>query len=1267
MKSQTTESGKGQEKVNSDSDLKQEQNGNEKSVPSPSTSMDETAPPPSAPPTVPVTVVCAECKRLKLKCDRRSPCGSCTKRDTVSRCIYSAAAAEKVDLHSVNNRLMEVETILAFITAGKTPPQFQSSYPHSQVPLSTTHATPERKKSSTVSSALSPISIRVQDLLQIWLSHCHLDRPLTLPEGAQEPPSIKQEQLATERLQFAEPYPPNTIIIDEGPSDIATTPSPTTTRSNLPHIYMYYSPSTDHAPYQPHDVHGEPSSQSSTFPRPTTGQPAATYLVISYLPSPFIRSGLLDNARSRAPHLPLLIHWPRVVGLADPEDHSRPIIRSAFDAHQASCAPCSAHVPSKPSAVSLPLFACMCYLLALGAMEPASGSPVDHSFLYAFALQATNIWEEYITSAVSKEDESSDDDAYTSTMRSKQAGKEEEGLDYVVALLLQVKYLLRARSVITSGDLSKSLFPAIGKLVNTAREMGLASDPEEESGAQRDPNGNERRRMIWWDIMHHDIFTSDALGHAPLISMSSYTTRMPAIARSTSSLATSVTPLVGGSRQSGHVGAANEHSEGGAFQERPSTSKSSSNSNSRMSLRVLPAAKDEAMVPLVQDDADVGFFGVRCRLTKLAQTLKHRLTSPGCECCTCGNGYTLDQAAKLEGEIRTWAADLPSPLLLEPSSPSQSSIARSPKHAAIAAELAVFANRMIIAAYLPLMRPLAEGTSSSPRAYATNPWSPASRATVDAAQGVVRAARVLHQLTQTGSEALPFMDGLYPLKKAVVDALIICAHSGLASSKTGRATVMLEEVDVALVLLGKMGTLEGDMAEMISSLKRRIEAVGDGSRKGPENLLKRKHSVFEAVQPVDRSVQGMSMTVDLQDEARGNCHDNLSMLPNLDQTPVPVAPSISRSVQDHHEKPSPKKQQKVPWSVRNRGKDNAVWTIETADPASTAEPDPGDVMSSPHDIRNNYQQSMQRRPPPANHSFEQEDNDHRLRSLHRSQGSQLQASPQHSRYVDERDAILPASQRRRFSINGPGQQHYPPPIQKFCQQHEQVQRSFAMSSSMSYISNQPSSCPSTFEMSGGSDSSGSVNGGSTSPYPEPPLSLGGSPFVSTADSPQTPGGYALGSDRPSPPALTQQSTGTSSGSTTYYQMAPGYTASFEGQAVQPQPASMERSMPMSSRISYVHTNEATIPSSSLPPAPISEETPQHLMYAIRGSAEVGRQQQMHPYQLPDERAASGGMPVDPSTPQTWTATRYVQLQQQSLVGQQNAHAQYWSTGQPYYQ
>ncbi|KAG8873660.1 hypothetical protein FRB97_006551 [Tulasnella sp. 331] len=41
------------------------------------------------------TVVCQECKRLKLRCDRRLPCDQCTKRSTTTKCKYSAQAAEK--------------------------------------------------------------------------------------------------------------------------------------------------------------------------------------------------------------------------------------------------------------------------------------------------------------------------------------------------------------------------------------------------------------------------------------------------------------------------------------------------------------------------------------------------------------------------------------------------------------------------------------------------------------------------------------------------------------------------------------------------------------------------------------------------------------------------------------------------------------------------------------------------------------------------------------------------------------------------------------------------------------------------------------------------------------------------------------------------------------------------------------------------------------------------------------------------------------------
>ncbi|KAF8510904.1 hypothetical protein JB92DRAFT_2644444, partial [Gautieria morchelliformis] len=59
------------------------------------------------------------CKRLKLKCDRRTPCSSCLKRDTVPRCTYTAAAAEKIDVQSLHNRVLILEAQLSQFTAGR--------------------------------------------------------------------------------------------------------------------------------------------------------------------------------------------------------------------------------------------------------------------------------------------------------------------------------------------------------------------------------------------------------------------------------------------------------------------------------------------------------------------------------------------------------------------------------------------------------------------------------------------------------------------------------------------------------------------------------------------------------------------------------------------------------------------------------------------------------------------------------------------------------------------------------------------------------------------------------------------------------------------------------------------------------------------------------------------------------------------------------------------------------------------------------------------
>ncbi|KAJ7489057.1 hypothetical protein FB451DRAFT_980137, partial [Mycena latifolia] len=74
---------------------------------------------PASPPQVRshITGVCAECKRLKLKCDRRTPCASCLKRDTVVRCIYKRTHPHKSNrTATLEDRLHHLETLIQATT-----------------------------------------------------------------------------------------------------------------------------------------------------------------------------------------------------------------------------------------------------------------------------------------------------------------------------------------------------------------------------------------------------------------------------------------------------------------------------------------------------------------------------------------------------------------------------------------------------------------------------------------------------------------------------------------------------------------------------------------------------------------------------------------------------------------------------------------------------------------------------------------------------------------------------------------------------------------------------------------------------------------------------------------------------------------------------------------------------------------------------------------------------------------------------------------------
>ncbi|KAH7922119.1 hypothetical protein BV22DRAFT_1017937, partial [Leucogyrophana mollusca] len=95
-------------------------------------------------------------------------------------------------------------------------------------------------------------------------------------------------------------------------------------------------------------------------------------------------------------------------------------------------------------------------------------------------------------------------------------------LDYLAAMILHVLYVLHDGKA----RVAHNLLPDVGKMVNTARTMGLDSDPDEYPG-KFNLFEAEMRRRIWWDIYYYDLIVSDFMGRSPLIPDHEFTTRLP--------------------------------------------------------------------------------------------------------------------------------------------------------------------------------------------------------------------------------------------------------------------------------------------------------------------------------------------------------------------------------------------------------------------------------------------------------------------------------------------------------------------------------------------------------------------------------------------------------------------------------------------------------------------------------------------------------------------------------------------------------------------
>jgi len=232
-------------------------------------------------------------------------------------------------------------------------------------------------------------------------------------------------------------------------------------------------------------------------------------------------------------------------------------------------------------------------------------------------------------------------------------------------------------------------------------------------------------------------------------------------------------------------------------------------------------------------------YSIIYRLTQLAQTIKSRISHPDC-CC----GYTLDQAASLEGEIKRWQSALPHSL----KGPSEDAGHTSPfqwddnveiDRAAQAQsyELATMANFLVLKVYTPFLRhPTSEGgpssmsheTSASGSAVSMN--SPASQSSIHAAQAIIRVAKALQSsLSTTTTNILPAMFDFYPLDKVVFDSVVICAHAAF----TGKASTLLLDG-------GALADDVGSGLNVLSGLPSSASgSVADAQKKITEALFKR--------------------------------------------------------------------------------------------------------------------------------------------------------------------------------------------------------------------------------------------------------------------------------------------------------------------------------------------------------------------------------------------------------------------------------------------
>ncbi|KAK0205329.1 hypothetical protein DFS33DRAFT_1453618 [Desarmillaria ectypa] len=905
-----------------------------------------------------ITVVCAECKRLKLKCDRRNPCGSCTKRDTVARCIYSPAAAEKVDLHSLNNRLIQVESLLAQLTSG----QFNSSFPTSNwappPPPSAASSLPVPASSSLpivpqqpVSTPYTSLALPFEDLSIVWLdhldlAHSHLSLKGTMPSTSTGSNGIKAEGASGEaasQQDSSDQSLGDRASLSSMPCNLfasseSSLPFPQQPQSGivhpLPHLNLYYATPSRNL----NEISSLPpftgSSQASpeVSPHPPNQKPRVTTGLLELLPPsilsatvPHTLQSLLQLAEQSTCHTYPSINWKhfrarasRMIATASRSfpldnplrDRDRDKNRNRggkqtvyFGARAENSLPgtppSNAPAPDDPNDAqpiigeSVPFFGALCAALALGTLESsreldnpdamqvdsarAVSTCSDPEYWYRVSVQALSVYEGSLAQV----------SAAAPSGTKVKAKSDDYGLDYLVACLFQVIFLVKGGlgpSLVDSagiaagrsgeggnkrkrererekqndrvknfGGVGGIVFPLVGKMVNIARRMGLARDPQEIPISSTDLSGSARklknkgnevdgaspairgianlfdvemRRRIWWDVLYYDVFVSDALGHSPLIG-DDFNTKLP-------------------------VADVDEK----VF--------------SHVSTRI-PIPKDLAQGSGFSRDG-FRYFDVKCRLALLVRAIQRRICAPdmgsnsrfsyghgSSSTSKNGYGYTIDQAASMESEIRSWLNDLTPCYHLDITDLDLSD--PDPVLAAQRCEVSITAHRLIMKVYMPFLKKHASVSETVPAPHQ------ASFGTVNAAHSIVRACSFLHSVWKKSSfngirpsSLSSAMFDFYPFARCLLDAAVVCAHTAIKQPMAMLASAALEDIDCALEvfrdgrLMSQFGggcgfgsgqdVNECEAIRLMEELKvKAVHVRGCGS--GSLGSLKRKHDFVE--------------------------------------------------------------------------------------------------------------------------------------------------------------------------------------------------------------------------------------------------------------------------------------------------------------------------------------------------------------------------------------------------------------------------------------